>query len=323
MTVVSGDDAQARARGRLAEASACLAAAGGSPPARRRPRGAVRRRPAQHAPERTRSRSRCRTAARRLHATAPCAWRAARRGACRSRRRRRGARAARPRGCGEVVLSGVNLGRYRDGEAGDELAELVAALTGLPGLARLRLSSIEPLDLTRRLLEALAHPAGGAPPARAAAVGRRRRAGGHGPPATRSRDYRAPVAPGAGGWRDLAVTTDVIVGFPTRGRGGLRAHAGGDRAAGRSLHARARLSLLAAAGYGGGGAAAGCRRPSWQERMQRALAAAAAARAPPRALARAFRRGPRRGAPRRPLEGIQFAVRALLPEGDAGAGARS
>ena len=60
-------------------------------------------------------------------------------------------------GCGEVVLSGINLGLYQDA-GGATLADLVIALTALPDLGRLRLSSIEPLHLRGRLLQALSHP---------------------------------------------------------------------------------------------------------------------------------------------------------------------
>jgi threonylcarbamoyladenosine tRNA methylthiotransferase MtaB len=66
------------------------------------------------------------------------------------------ARAALGGGCGEVVLSGVDLGAWRDGEL--RLPDLVSALADLPGLARLRLSSLEPRHLDEALLEALAHP---------------------------------------------------------------------------------------------------------------------------------------------------------------------
>jgi threonylcarbamoyladenosine tRNA methylthiotransferase MtaB len=66
------------------------------------------------------------------------------------------ARAGLAAGCGEVVVSGVNLGLYNDGER--DLGDLVVALTALPELARLRLSSIEAVHLTPRLLAALAHP---------------------------------------------------------------------------------------------------------------------------------------------------------------------
>lgn len=74
------------------------------------------------------------------------------------------ARAALAAGCGEVVLSGIDIGAYRDpGGAGTalgggaDLADLVGVLTALPGLKRLRLSSIEPEHIDDRLLEALAH----------------------------------------------------------------------------------------------------------------------------------------------------------------------
>jgi MiaB/RimO family radical SAM methylthiotransferase len=66
------------------------------------------------------------------------------------------ARAGLARGCGEVVLSGIDLGAWRDG--GARLPELVAALAGLDGLRRVRLSSVEPRHVTPALLELLAHP---------------------------------------------------------------------------------------------------------------------------------------------------------------------
>jgi threonylcarbamoyladenosine tRNA methylthiotransferase MtaB len=55
-------------------------------------------------------------------------------------------------GVSEVVLTGINIGRYADGGAG--LAELVrrVAETGVP---RVRISSIEPQDVTNGLLEAI------------------------------------------------------------------------------------------------------------------------------------------------------------------------
>jgi threonylcarbamoyladenosine tRNA methylthiotransferase MtaB len=60
-------------------------------------------------------------------------------------------------GCGEIVLTGIHLGMYgRD--IGSSLAELVRRLSGIPGLVRLRLGSLEPfaLDPDDGLLEALA-----------------------------------------------------------------------------------------------------------------------------------------------------------------------
>lgn len=57
-------------------------------------------------------------------------------------------------GVGEVVLTGINLGRYRDPVHGRCLPELVRAV-GATGIRRLRLSSIEPPDVTDELLGAL------------------------------------------------------------------------------------------------------------------------------------------------------------------------
>jgi threonylcarbamoyladenosine tRNA methylthiotransferase MtaB len=75
------------------------------------------------------------------------------------------ARDALAEGCGEVVLSGIDLGAYRDAEGVGtapggvaDLADLVRALVHLPGLLRLRLSSLEPHHIDDRLLEELAHP---------------------------------------------------------------------------------------------------------------------------------------------------------------------
>jgi threonylcarbamoyladenosine tRNA methylthiotransferase MtaB len=56
-------------------------------------------------------------------------------------------------GTAEIVLTGINIGRYDDN--GADLADLVRAVAGT-GVRRLRLSSIEPVHLTSRVLEALA-----------------------------------------------------------------------------------------------------------------------------------------------------------------------
>jgi threonylcarbamoyladenosine tRNA methylthiotransferase MtaB len=54
----------------------------------------------------------------------------------------------------EVVLTGVNVGEY-ESTSGEKLSELCRELTELPGLERLRLSSVEPNTITRELLEVL------------------------------------------------------------------------------------------------------------------------------------------------------------------------
>jgi threonylcarbamoyladenosine tRNA methylthiotransferase MtaB len=55
----------------------------------------------------------------------------------------------------EVVLTGINLGCYRDRAAGYKLARLIRAVGATPGLARLRLSSIEVNHVNHELVRAL------------------------------------------------------------------------------------------------------------------------------------------------------------------------
>ena len=58
-------------------------------------------------------------------------------------------------GHGEVVLTGINLGCYRDREAGYTLARLVREAGAVPGLRRLRLSSVEVNHVDAALVAAL------------------------------------------------------------------------------------------------------------------------------------------------------------------------
>jgi threonylcarbamoyladenosine tRNA methylthiotransferase MtaB len=55
----------------------------------------------------------------------------------------------------EVVLTGINLGCYRDRAGGFDLARLVRAASETPGLARLRLSSVEVNHVTPALVRAM------------------------------------------------------------------------------------------------------------------------------------------------------------------------
>ncbi len=66
------------------------------------------------------------------------------------------ARAGLEAGGGEVVLSGIDLGAWRDGAA--RLPDLVAAVADLDGVRRVRLSSVEPRHVDAALRELLAHP---------------------------------------------------------------------------------------------------------------------------------------------------------------------
>ena len=58
----------------------------------------------------------------------------------------------------ELVVTGVNVGLYRDRAAGADLADLLAALGEVDGLERIRLSSIEPDHLADGLLDVLSRP---------------------------------------------------------------------------------------------------------------------------------------------------------------------
>ncbi len=111
----------------------------------------------------------------------------------------------------EVVLTGVNLGCYRDRDAGFDLARLVRETGRTPGLARLRLSSIEVNHLSEELLDALRQT-----PAVARHLHVPLQSGDDGVlRAMRrtydTRTYLARVGRAAG----FNLTTDAIVGYPT------------------------------------------------------------------------------------------------------------
>jgi threonylcarbamoyladenosine tRNA methylthiotransferase MtaB len=55
----------------------------------------------------------------------------------------------------EVILTGINLGCYRDRAAGYTLSRLVREIAEIPGLARLRLSSVEINHVNDELVSAL------------------------------------------------------------------------------------------------------------------------------------------------------------------------
>jgi threonylcarbamoyladenosine tRNA methylthiotransferase MtaB len=108
------------------------------------------------------------------------------------------------------VLTGVNLGCFRDREAGYSLPRLIREAGSVPGVERLRLSSIEINHLTNELIAALRETRVASPhlhvplqsgdDAVLRAMGRRYSAG----------QYIAKLDP----LRDFNLTADVIVGFP-------------------------------------------------------------------------------------------------------------
>lgn len=115
-------------------------------------------------------------------------------------------------GTREVVLTGVDIGRWR-GPDGDGLAGLVRAVAST-GVERIRISSIEPLDLTDRLLRALASVPAVMPHLHVplqSGSDRTLEAMGRG---YRASEYADVLARARAAMPGLAVTTDVIAGFP-------------------------------------------------------------------------------------------------------------
>lgn len=123
-------------------------------------------------------------------------------------------------GHAEVVLVGIRLGSYRDPETRADLFELTSSLldagAGLldAGLARVRLSSIEPMDFDVRLAELAASEKGLCPhfhlplqSADDATLSRMNRP-------YRADEYRGLVGKIRALIPDAAITTDVIAGFP-------------------------------------------------------------------------------------------------------------
>jgi threonylcarbamoyladenosine tRNA methylthiotransferase MtaB len=136
------------------------------------------------------------------------------RGASRSRRatavlteiRRRVAQGHR-----EVVLTGINLGCYRDREAGYNLAQLVREAGATPGLARLRLSSVEVNHVNDELLAALRET-----PSLARHLHVPLQSGDDRVLCAMARRYTsATYLRRLEGLEDFNLTTDAIVGFPS------------------------------------------------------------------------------------------------------------
>jgi threonylcarbamoyladenosine tRNA methylthiotransferase MtaB len=111
----------------------------------------------------------------------------------------------------EIVLTGINLGCYRDQDAGYGLARLVREIGGVSGVERLRLSSIEVNHLTDALVTAMRETPNVSPhlhvPLQSGDDGVLREMGRRYDLAT----YLRRVERAAG----FNLTTDVIVGFPT------------------------------------------------------------------------------------------------------------
>jgi threonylcarbamoyladenosine tRNA methylthiotransferase MtaB len=115
----------------------------------------------------------------------------------------------------EMVLTGISVGDYRDPQQGLELGELMVAVARVPGVERVRLSSVEVIHVKDSLLEALATEPKVCPhlhvPMQSGddevlkAMGRHYTAD----------EYLGAIATLKKAVPHVNVTTDVIVGFPT------------------------------------------------------------------------------------------------------------
>jgi threonylcarbamoyladenosine tRNA methylthiotransferase MtaB len=110
----------------------------------------------------------------------------------------------------EVVLTGINLGCYRDRDAGFTLARLVRKAGETPGLARLRLSSIEVNHVDDELVAALRET-----PTLARHLHVPLQSGDDRMLRAMARRYTTDTyLRRLGGLDDFNLTSDVIVGFP-------------------------------------------------------------------------------------------------------------
>lgn len=114
----------------------------------------------------------------------------------------------------ELVLTGINIGTWR-GDDGADLADLVRAIGRLDGLQRLRVSSIEPGDVTERFVAALAET-----DTVAHHLHIPLQSGDDSVLHTMGRSYTMDQYLQAVAWAREAlpsvnITTDVIIGFPT------------------------------------------------------------------------------------------------------------
>jgi len=114
----------------------------------------------------------------------------------------------------EVVLTGVHLGSYgRNGGRANGLGRLVTALLSVTDVQRLRLSSLEPWDLSPTFFELWDDPRMCRQlhlPLQSGCDSTLRRMARR----TTTHDFSALVAAARACIPDLALTTDVIVGFP-------------------------------------------------------------------------------------------------------------
>ena len=140
------------------------------------------------------------------------------RGAARSRPASAVLREARRRvanGQPELVMTGISVGDYRDPERGLELGELMTEVARVPGVQRVRLSSVEVIHVKDSLVKALTEEPKVCPhlhvPLQSGDDGVLKAMGRH----YSAEEYLRTISELRAAVPDVNVTTDVIVGFPT------------------------------------------------------------------------------------------------------------
>ncbi len=115
----------------------------------------------------------------------------------------------------EMVLTGISVGDYQDPTSGLELGELMCEVACVPGVERVRLSSVEVIHVKNSLLRALADEPKVCPhlhvPLQSGDDGVLRAMGRH----YTAAEYLEHVRAVRAAVPTVNVTTDVIVGFPT------------------------------------------------------------------------------------------------------------
>jgi threonylcarbamoyladenosine tRNA methylthiotransferase MtaB len=115
----------------------------------------------------------------------------------------------------EMVMTGISVGDYRDPERGLELGELMMEVASVPGVKRVRLSSVEVIHVKDSLLSALAEEPKVCPhlhiPLQSGDDRVLQAMGRH----YSSQEYVDQVRALRAAVPHVNVTTDVIVGFPT------------------------------------------------------------------------------------------------------------
>lgn len=115
----------------------------------------------------------------------------------------------------EMVMTGISVGDYRDPERGLELGQLMVEVARVPGVERVRLSSVEVIHVRDSLIEALTTESRVCPhlhiPMQSGDDGVLRDMQRH----YTAEEYMEIVAALRAAAPAVNVTTDVIVGFPT------------------------------------------------------------------------------------------------------------